>query len=72
MKKYLTIFHDYLTKAHFSAETIYDKMRSYYIWTTMRRDIKKYYRSCDNCQRRGSPKRNNFLHPIKPSSPFDH
>ena len=72
MEKYLAIFHDHPTGAHFSAETIYDKMRSRYIWTTMRKDIEEYCKSCDDCQRRGPPKRNNFLHPIELSSPFDH
>src|ERR1044072_8193868 len=72
MEKYLAIFHDHPTGAHFSVETIYNKMRSRYIWTTMRKDIEEYCRSCDDCQRRGPSKRNNFLHPIEPSSPFDH
>src|ERR1044071_2986090 len=38
----------------------------------MRQDIEEYYRSCDDCQRRGPPKKNNFLHPIVSSKPFDH
>ena len=72
MEKYLAIFHDHPTGAHFSAEIIYDKMKSRYIWTTMRKDIEEYCRLCDDCQRRGSPKRNNPLHPIGPSNSFDH
>src|ERR1043165_7299307 len=70
MEKYLAIFYDHPTGAHFSAETIYDKMILCYIWTTMRKNIKEYCKSCDNCQRRGSSKRNNYLHLIEPSSPF--
>src|ERR1044072_2121043 len=38
----------------------------------MRKDIEEYCKSCDDCQRRGSPKRNNFLYPIKSSSLFDY
>src|ERR1043165_380189 len=38
----------------------------------MRKDIEEYCKSYDDCQRRGPSKRNNFLHPIEPSSPFDH
>src|ERR1044071_5445763 len=38
----------------------------------MRKDIEEYCKSCDDCQRRGPSKRNNFLHPIKLSSPFNH
>jgi len=31
MEKYLAIFHDHPTRAHFSAKTIYDKIRLRYI-----------------------------------------
>src|ERR1043166_2124836 len=38
----------------------------------MRKDISTYCKSCDDCQRKESPKRNNLLHPIVPTNPFDH
>src|ERR1043165_8722169 len=48
MEKYFTIFHDHPTRVHFSAEIIYDKIKSHYIWMTMRKDIEEYCRSCDD------------------------
>ena len=72
MKKYLAVFHDNPTGAHFSADTIYSKMKARYVWTTMKKDIEEYYRTCDDCQCRGPPKKNNLIHPIEPSNPFDH
>src|ERR1043166_1819005 len=47
MEKYLTIFHDHPTGAHFSAETIYDKMRSRYIWTTILKNIANHVMIAD-------------------------
>ena len=71
MEKYLLIYHDDPTAAHFSAQAMYDKMSKRFIWTTMRKDIEDYCRTCDNCQRRGSPKRNNNLNPIQPTAIFE-
>jgi hypothetical protein len=39
VEKYLALYHDDPTAAHFSAQVIYDKMKSRYVWTTMRKDI---------------------------------
>ena len=72
MEKYLAVFHDDPIGAHFSADTIYSKMKTRYIWTTMRKDIEEYCRTYNDCQRRGPPKKNNLIHPIEPSNPFDH
>ena len=48
MEKYLAVFHDDPTGAHFSADTIYSKMKTRYIWTTMKKDIEKYCRIFDD------------------------
>src|SRR5687768_7342127 len=71
MEKYLAIYHDDPTGAHFAAATIYDKMRKRFIWTTMKKDIEEYCHSCDDCQHRGGPKRNNTLNPIQPTNIFE-
>ena len=38
----------------------------------MRQDIEEYCRFCDDCQYRGSVRKNNHLHPIVPTKPFNH
>ena len=59
-----------LTAGHFGIEIMFNKIRERYYWPQMYNDIKEYVRSCDSCQRRGKPSRNNELHPISLHSPF--
>ena len=45
-------------------------MSEKYFWPSYGEDIKRYIESCDACQRRGKPQRNEPLHPIKVGQPF--
>ena len=56
---------------HFSLEETYRQIKIRYYWPQMYDDVRKYVKSCDECQRRGKNKRNEPLHPIKVGQPFD-
>lgn len=64
------MYHDDPTGAHFAFQTIYEKIKERYFWNTLLKDVKEYCQSCDSCQRRGGPRRNNDLNPIQPSDLF--
>jgi hypothetical protein len=64
------MFHNDPTAAHFTADTMFDKMKSHYYWPQMYEDICSYIMSCDLCQRREKQKTKQPLHPIPVHSPF--
>jgi hypothetical protein len=66
----LYMMHNDLTAGHFGREIMFNKIRTRYYWPQMYEDIKEYVKTCDSCQRRGGPSKNNELHPIPPHSPF--
>jgi hypothetical protein len=66
----LFMFHNDPTAAHFSADSMFDKIKSRYYWPQMYEDIRSYTKSCDACQRRGKQKTKQPLHPIPVESPF--
>src|SRR5207245_2638259 len=64
------IMHDHPISAHFAVKVTFDKVRGRYYWPKMYKDIRIYVESCDQCQRRGKPQKNNELHPIGIIEPF--
>ena len=64
------MMHNDPTSGHLGIEATFNKIRSRYYWPQYYEDIKKYVESCDACQRRGRPRRNQELHPIPVHSPF--
>src|SRR5581483_8314409 len=56
---------------HFSLEETYRRVKIRYYWPQMYDDVRRYVRTCDECQKRGSNRRNEPLHPIKVRLPFD-
>ena len=66
----LYMMHNDPTSGHLGIDATFNKIRSRYYWTQFYEDIKKYVESCDACQRRGRPQRNNELYPIPVNSPF--
>src|SRR4051812_42759189 len=66
----LYMMHNDPTSGHFSADTMFTKIKARYYWPQYYEDIKEYVKTCDACQRRGRSKRNNLLHPIPVHSPF--
>ena len=66
----LCLMHNDPTSGHLGIEATFNRIRSRYYWPQFYEDIKKYVESCDACQRRGRPRRNNELYPIPENSPF--
>ncbi|GET54049.1 DDE-type integrase/transposase/recombinase [Rhizophagus irregularis DAOM 181602=DAOM 197198] len=64
------MMHDHELSAHFGIQATYEKVKEKYWWKNMKRDIEKYVKSCDNCQRRNNPQGLNELHPIEVKEPF--
>ena len=66
----LYMMHNDPTSGHLGIDSTFNKIRSRYYWSQYYEDIKKYVESCDACQRRGRPRKNNELYPIPVNSPF--
>jgi hypothetical protein len=64
------MMHDHELSAHFGIQAIYEKVKEKYWWKNMKRDVEKYVKSCDNCQRRNNPQGLHELHPIEVKEPF--
>src|SRR5215469_15952305 len=64
------MMHDHPTSAHFGINATYEKIRERYYWKNMRKDIENYVKTCNQCQKRGKPRGDNELHPIKVKEPF--
>ncbi|GBC28728.2 retrovirus-related Pol polyprotein from transposon 412 [Rhizophagus irregularis DAOM 181602=DAOM 197198] len=64
------MMHDHKLSAHFGIQATYEKVKEKYWWKNMKRDIEKYVKSCDNCQRRNNPQGLHELHPIEVKEPF--
>lgn len=56
---------------HFSLDETYRRIKIRYYWPQMFDDIRKYVKTCDECQRRGKNQRIEPLHPIKVGQPYD-
>src|SRR5436853_2990142 len=65
----LYMMHNDPTSAHFSTDTMFNKIKERYYWPQMYENIREYVRSCDACQRRKS-RVNQTLHPIAVHGPF--
>ena len=66
----LYMMHDHELSAHFGIKATQEKIKEKYWWEKMNKDIEEYVRSCDKCQRRNKPKRENELNPIQVKTPF--
>ena len=53
------------SSGHFAAKKTIQRILERYYWPTIGKDVKAYIQKCDACQRRGAPKVNEPLHPIK-------
>ena len=63
--------HNHVTGGHFGVESTCNKIAERYYWKGMHRDIKKYIKYCDTCQRRGKKGETGYLYPIKIEGPFE-
>jgi len=66
----LYMMHNDPMSGYLGIKSTFNKVWSRYYWPQFYKDIKKYVESCDVCQRRGRPKKNNELYPIPVNSPF--
>ncbi len=71
MEAILYSFHEDPLAGHFGFQETYRSINLRYFWPQMGTDIKNYVNSCDVCQRRKKPKKNEPLHPIQVGQPFD-
>src|ERR1044071_9246811 len=63
--------HNHETGAHFGVDATYNKIAERYYWKGMYKDIKRYVRYCEACQRRGQKGGKGNLYPIKVGEPFE-
>src|SRR4051812_44756917 len=56
---------------HFGKTKTIQRTLSRYYWPTLGKDISEYIATCDICQRRGKPNRQEALHPLQVGQPFD-
>src|SRR3954469_23425478 len=70
MEPLLYMMHNDPNSAHFSTDTMFNKIKERYYWPQMYENIREYVRSCDACQRRGKSRVNQTLHPIAVHGPF--
>ena len=63
--------HNHPTGGHFGKDTTYDKINTRFWWKGMYKDIEKYVKRCDSCQRRGNKGGKGYLNPIKVGKPFE-
>jgi hypothetical protein len=64
------IVHDHEISGHFGKDATYDRIKGKFWWENMTKDIERYVRSCDKCQKRGKPKGKHELHSIEVDEPF--
>jgi len=67
----LYYFHEDPLAGHFNIEETFRKVKARYYWPQMYDDIRRYIKSCDQCQKRGKNKRIEPLHTIPVEQPFD-
>ena len=64
------MIHDHETSGHFGKDATYNRIKDRYYWKGMIKDVEKYVKSCDKCQRRGKPQGKHRLHSIRVDEPF--
>jgi hypothetical protein len=72
--KILQALHDEPSAAHLGAQKTYDKVRRRFFWPQLKKDVRRYVRTCASCQARKSSlkdRRLGYLMPIPVGKPFD-
>jgi len=52
-------------------DATYEKIKEWYYWGGMRKDVIRHIEYCDSCQRRGKKGGKGWLNPIKVGQPFE-
>lgn len=70
----LTEFHDTLLGGHASYERMFNNIRRFYYWPSMKKDIKNYTRTCEICQKTKIVRHNHqpIMISSTPSTVFPH
>ena len=56
--------------AHLGIDVTYEKTKERYFWPQMYETVRQYVKTCENCQKRGKPNRNEELIPLVVEHPF--
>ena len=64
--------HDDPLGGHLGATAIEGKVRENYWWPNYIANIREYVKTCEKCQLKGKPRRNQSLNPIEVTAPFEH
>ncbi len=67
----LYTFHNDLTTGHIFTKKMLEKLRPWYFWPNMTKNVKQYVQSCYQCQMKQPIQKINELYPIPPSRIFD-
>ena len=55
---------------HLGIESTYEKLKERYFWPQMYETVRRYVKTCENCQKRGKPNRREPINPIPVGQPF--
>lgn len=67
----LKALHDSPYGGHLGSTTMEDKVKEKYWWKNFINDIREYVKTCDTCQRKGKPRKNQLLHPVESNEIFE-
>ena len=67
----LFMLHDHPTSGHFGIEITYNRVKEKYYWPNMKKDIEKYIKSCEICQKRSKKLGKAPIFPIEVTKPFE-
>ena len=70
LEGFMYLIHDHELSAHFGIRATQDKAKEKYYWKKMDKDIEKYVKSCEQCQKRGKPSSKYELNSIEVKEPF--
>ena len=62
LESVLYMMHNDPIAGHFGREIMFNKIKTRYYWPQMYEGVKEYVKTCDSCQRRRGPSKNNELH----------
>src|SRR5579871_2145655 len=70
LPRILWLNHQHPLGGYFGIIATYEKIKQFYYWNNMFKDIKLYIQQCDRCQHIRKQKINEQIYPIKIGQPF--
>jgi len=72
-ERILTEYHDSRLGGHYGIDNTIERIKKFYYWPQMSKEIEEYVRSCPTCQKRKTQREDTELHPIiREPKPFKH